>query len=603
VAVKIRVPFQAKSAIGARQTFDRLVLDAPDPTAVFDAQGHLLAANPAARREGSPGPASEGPPLTELLPFWTDDEGRVRLLEGLAEPLGLKNLEIRFRVYGEKQERVFWISADPAPGVGPGCFVATARDVSAKSAEIELLKICYEELATQSDRDPVTGFYSRERFRLILEREAARADRVARPLALLYVDLDDFKTLNDTHGHAAGDEYLFRLGEMLREELNASDLMGRFGGDEIAILVRDTDATAAAQEAEKLVAAFAKLTPEYDGRPLNLSASIGVAVYPEHAASPSDLVQAADVAMQQAKRRGRARFRVHDPHDEERARIGELRGQADRVRSALAEQRFVPVYQPVLDIQSGRIVSVETLVRLREDDGRLVSPGEFLDAAERFGFVTQIDRFVIASAFDALSAAHRRTFPDLEMNVNLSGHDFEDDELVAHISHLARSKWIRPDKVTFEITETAALRDLARVQHFTKALVAEGFRFALDDFGVGFSSFRYLRELPVASLKFDISYVKNLAVIEENRVFVRGIAEICRGLGIKTVAEGVETAEILNILKDLSVDRAQGHFVGRPAPELPTGEGVRRGGSRETNPKLKIPDLTKPPEPKGDTPR
>jgi EAL domain-containing protein (putative c-di-GMP-specific phosphodiesterase class I) len=140
--------------------------------------------------------------------------------------------------------------------------------------------------------------------------------------------------------------------------------------------------------------------------------------------------------------------------------------------------------------------------------------------------------------------------------------------------------------VTFEITETAALRDLARVQHFTRALVAEGFRFALDDFGVGFSSFRYLRELPVASLKFDISYVQSLATQPENRVFVRGIAEICRGLGIKTVAEGVESVEVLTVLKELGVDRAQGHYVGRPSPDLPTGDAGRRG-SKDLLPKLK----------------
>src|SRR6185369_11799451 len=159
------------------------------------------------------------PPLTMLVPFWTDDEGRRRLLEDTTGSAGVKNLEIRFRVYGEAKERVFWISTVAAPAAGPGAFVAVARDVSDKSAEMELLKICYEELATQSDRDPVTGFYSREHFRLVLDREIARADRISRPLTLLYLDLDDFKTLNDTHGHAAGDEYLFRLGEMLRGEL------------------------------------------------------------------------------------------------------------------------------------------------------------------------------------------------------------------------------------------------------------------------------------------------------------------------------------------------------------------------------------------------
>jgi diguanylate cyclase (GGDEF)-like protein len=555
----------------------RLLIDGPDPSALFDSVGHLLAANEAARGEGAPPPASDGPPLTFLLPFWTDDEGRTKVLAGAATDAGLKNLEVRFQVYGEKQERVFWISARRIPG-SDDRLVAVAREVSEKSAEMELLKICYEELASQSDRDVTTGFFSRDHFRLLLEREVARADRLSQQLSLIYIDLDNFKTLNDTHGIAAGDEYIYRLAELLRGLLSGGELVGRIAGDEFAAILRDTGAGEAAQQAEKLVASLAALAPVYDGRTLSLTASVGVAAYPEHASGPTELVQAADLAMQQAKRRGGSRARVHDPADKERDRLGTLRDQVDRIRRALAENRFVPVYQPVASIETGRVVAVETLARLQEPDGRLAAPGEFLDAAERFGFVTAIDRLVMAAALDALAVVQRRAFPELELALNLSGHDFEDDALVAHISNLARAKGVRPEKITFEITETAVLRDLARVQHFTRALVAEGFRFALDDFGIGFSSFRYLRELPVATLKFDISYIQNLVVEKENQVFVRGIAGICRDLGIKTVAEGVESSTILSILRDLGVDRAQGHYIGRPSSELPGADrsDVRR---------------------------
>jgi EAL domain-containing protein (putative c-di-GMP-specific phosphodiesterase class I) len=260
---------------------------------------------------------------------------------------------------------------------------------------------------------------------------------------------------------------------------------------------------------------------------------------------------------------------MHDPDDKERHRIQHMRGQVDRIRAALASGSFVPVFQPVAEVGTGKIVAVETLARLREPTGHLTTPDNFLDAAERFGFVTQIDRVVIAAAFERLAAGRQRISSSLEMAINLSGLDFEDDSLVADISRLARSKGIRPDRVTFEITETAVLRDLARVQNFTRALTAEGFRFALDDFGVGFSSFRYLRELPVSSLKLDISYVQNLARQPENRVFVRGITEICRGLGVKTVAEGVESREILDIVSTLGVDRVQGFHIGHPSPDLP----------------------------------
>jgi EAL domain-containing protein (putative c-di-GMP-specific phosphodiesterase class I) len=296
---------------------------------------------------------------------------------------------------------------------------------------------------------------------------------------------------------------------------------------------------------------------------------VGIALYPAHGRTVPDLVQAAYAAMEQAQQQGGARWRVHDPKDPERRRSGDMREQTVRIREAIEEQRFVPVFQPVQEITSGRIVSAETLARLRERDGTLQTPDQFLAAAERFGLVTAIDRLLIASTFEHVSAARSRLAPDFEIAINLSGIDFEDDKLVGDISHMARRKGIRPDRVTFEITETAALRDLPRVQSFTQALVAEGFRFALDDFGIGYSSFRYLRELPVSVLKFDVSYVQNLPIQAENRVFVRGIAEICRGLGVKTVAEGVESATVLNILRELGVDRAQGHYIGRPVPDLP----------------------------------
>ena len=297
-----------------------------------------------------------------------------------------------------------------------------------------------------------------------------------------------------------------------------------------------------------------------------------MAVFPDHAGGAADLFLAADLAMHQAKRRGGGRVRLHDPSDRERDRTGRLREQSNRIRAALAESRFVPYFQPVAEVGSGRIVAVETLARMREPDGRIALPAEFLGAAERFGIVTAIDRAIIAAAFDGLAVARKRISPELEIGINLSGLDFDDDTLVADISRMARAKGIRPERVTFEITETAALRDFDRVRDFTLALTGEGFHFALDDFGMGFSSFRYLRELPVSSLKLDISYVRDLPKEKANRVFVRGMAGICRGLGVKTVAEGVESEDVMEILPELGVDRAQGWHVGYPSPDLPVVE-------------------------------
>lgn len=542
----------------------------PDPLAVFDAAGRLLAANAAARGQGAPDPSGSDAPLGQLLPFWGDEEARERLLSAALAPGGASNLEVRVSFEDGARRKVFWVSARRLGEEEPARVVASARDVGLlRPLDGEAVPGEETAASNRESRDPVTGFLTRAAFQGLLDEAIEEAIRNRRPLALLFFDLDDFKALNDTHGLAAGDEYLRRLGEALERGLRPGRVFARLGGDEFGLLAPDTASAEAALEADNLVRFLTEFSPEYEGRRLQLTASVGVAVYPAHGQRASDLMLAADLAMHQAKARGRARFILHDPNARERERIGLLRGQADRIRAALANGLFVPLFQPIAEVATGRIVAAEALVRLREDDGSLTSPLEFLDAAERFGFVTALDRFVIGSVFDALVAGRRRIAPDLEVSVNLSGLDFEDDALVADISRLARLKGISPSRVTFEITETAALRDLGRVQDFTNALTSEGFRFALDDFGVGFSSFRYLRDLPMSTLKFDQSYVRDLPRKMENRVFVRGIAEICRGFGVKTVAEGVETPEILEILRELGVDRAQGYHVGYPVPELP----------------------------------
>ncbi len=551
----------------------------PDPAAIFDGRGRLLAVNPACQAEGAPGPTLSDAPLEQLVPFWIDPEGRERLLHGALKPGGVSNLELTVPLDDGTREKVFWVSAKSV-GVGMATRVIASARQMPRSGPIPEREQAPRTPPGLLYRDPVTGFLTRETFQVLLEEALGKAERDGRPLALLAFDLDDFKALNDTHGLAAGDEYLRALGIAVGNAVRPEMLVARLGGDEFGIVYPETSLAEAALEADNVLRLLGELSAYHDGRKLQLTASLGVAVYPEHGAKASDLMLAADLAMHQAKRRGRARFQLHDPSTGERERIGVLRRQADRIRGALGEGLFVPVFQPIAEVASGRVVGVETLVRLREEDGTLVSPESFLDAAERFGFVTAIDRVVITGAFDALIAARRRISPDLEVSINLSGLDFEDDTLVADISRMARAKGVRPSRITFEITETAALRDLGRVQDFTRALTSEGFRFALDDFGVGYSSFRYLRDLPMATLKFDQSYVKDLPKKLENRVFVRGIAEICRGLGVKTVAEGVETPEILSILRELGVDRAQGYFVGSPVPELPPAASAIPGLGR-----------------------
>ncbi len=545
-----------------------LLTDSPDPTALFDRAGRVLLANEAALAEGTPGPGTFDEAPESAQPFWTSPEGRESLIRAAGAPAGARNFEVRIPAGPETGERVFWVSTRIAAQEVEGGFLAAARDMTGFGTG--RLRADSGEVAERADA--LTGFANREQFHFELEREVARADLFGRPLALLVFGLDNFKTLNDTHGLLAGDEYLHCMAETLRGTLLGGETAGRVGGDEIAILLPGASAAEAAPRAETVIGLVRRLAPQWEGNALTLTASAGVAIFPEHAGGAADLFLAADLAMHQAKRRGGARVRLHDPSDRERDRTGRLREQSTRIRAALAESRLIPYFQPVAEVGSGRIVGVETLARMRENDGRIALPAEFLGAAERFGIVTAIDRAIITAAFDSLAAARKRISSELEISINLSGLDFDDDTLVADISRIARAKGIRPERVTFEITETSALRDFDRVRDFTLALTGEGFHFALDDFGMGFSSFRYLRELPVSSVKLDISYVRDLPRQKANRVFVRGMADICRGLGVKTVAEGVESGEVMDLLPELGVDRAQGWYVGYPSPDLPAIE-------------------------------
>ena len=293
-----------------------------------------------------------------------------------------------------------------------------------------------------------------------------------------------------------------------------------------------------------------------------------MAVFPDHAGGASDLFLAADLAMHQAKRRGGGRVRLHDPSDRERDRTGRLREQSNRIRASLAESRFVPYFQPVAEVGSGRIVAVETLARMREPDGRITLPAEFLGAAERFGIVTAIDRAIIAAAFDGLAVSPNASAPS-SRSASTSR---------ARTSTTMRSSptsrgWLGPRASGPSASRSRSPRPqpcaISTACGTSRSRSPERASTSRSTTSAWVSSFRYLRELPVSSLKLDISYVKDLPKEKANRVFVRGMASICRGLGVKTVAEGVESKEVMDILPELGVDRAQGWHVGFPEPALP----------------------------------
>lgn len=417
-----------------------------------------------------------------------------------------------------------------------------------------------ERLAFLADHDPLTGLLNRRRFQEELERHVALARRYGHEGALLYMDLDQFKYINDTFGHQSGDRFLLATAQRLTAALRRSDVLGRLGGDEFGVILPETGAEEAVRVAEHLLAA---LRPE-DGESPAVGASIGIVAFPRHGERAGDLLARADMAMYAAKERGRNRWQLFDPDDPQLARMhGRLHWEA-RLRRALAEDGFVLHYQPVFRLRPQREVShYEVLLRLPEPDGGLVPPAAFLDIAERFGLIDELDLWVVDHAL-ARQAAWQRAGHPVTLAVNLSGRHLGSRRMLEGIRAAIARRGADPGRIVFEVTETAAVESMAQAQAFVRALRELGCRIALDDFGAGFSSFHYLRHLPVDHVKIDGSFVRRLRDDAVDRLFVRAIVQLADGLGIGTVAEFVEDEETLEVLEALGVEMAQGYHLGRP---------------------------------------
>lgn len=422
-----------------------------------------------------------------------------------------------------------------------------------------------DQLLDLANHDPLTGLFNRRRFNEEIERQLSTARRYGMTGALLFLDLDQFKDVNDSRGHRAGDDLLVALARLLRERLRETDVIARLGGDEFAVLLPHTDETEAGLVAQSLLDAIRGETFTIAGSPFGVTASIGVALFPAHASTASELLSSADLAMYEAKERGRNRISVFAQELDWQARIESRIGWQHRIREALEHDRFVLHAQPILDLQTGSVSQYELLIRAAEVDGELVLPGVFLGIAERSGLIQDIDRWVVQRAIKTLAelAAAGR---DARVEVNLSAKAFSDRGLLPLIQGSLASAGVEPARLVLEVTETAAIANIDEAREFIETLRAIGCRFALDDFGVGFSSFAHLKYLPVDYLKIDGSFIRELSQSEVDQHLVRAIVEVARSLGKQTIAEFVNDDETVLLLQKYGVDFAQGFHIGRPQP-------------------------------------
>ncbi len=432
------------------------------------------------------------------------------------------------------------------------------------------------QLAHLASHDLLTNLYNRRRFEEELEHTLAQARRYGVRGALLWMDLDQFKQVNDSLGHQAGDELLVGLGTLLTEGLRDADVAARFGqgedpflarlgGDEFAVLLPHTDAAGAQEVAERLLEAVKRHTLSANGQPVRVTTSIGVALFPEHGLTLEELLSRADQALYRAKEAGRNCARIYAP-DEEHKRQGEPEvAWAQRIRSGLEADRFELYAQPILELATGVVNRYELLLRLRGEADRLYFPGAFLSVAERFGLMQDLNRWVVRRAVRML-ASLQGAAGGVVLEVNLSGKAFNDDVLLDLIRDELEASGVAPERLVFEMTETAAVVDFYRARAFIAQLKALGCRFALDDFGVGFSSFYALKQLPFDYLKIDGGFIQNLHADPNDEHLVRAMVQVARGLGKRTVAEFVEDEATLARLREIGVDFAQGYYIGRPAP-------------------------------------
>jgi diguanylate cyclase (GGDEF)-like protein len=411
-------------------------------------------------------------------------------------------------------------------------------------------------------RDVLTGLPNRVYLQKILPRLIKRAARDKSRLALLYVDLDHFKNVNDSLGHAAGDKLLLAVGHRLRAAVSTHDVVVRMGGDEFVVVANALPSAEVVNSIADRIRRALVVPLDVDGVTMFASPSIGISVYPEDGLDAEQLLKHADIALNHAKDRGRGNHQFYTP--EMNARLRERFGLERALRQALERNELTLEYQPSFDLQTLRPVSLEALLRWRTADGTYIPPSRFIPIAEQSGLIVDIGEWVLRTVCLQLSEWQRHHVPLLPVSVNISVRQFEHSQLANVVAVLADELGIDASLLHFEITESAAMQNSQQHLGSLQALRNLGSRILIDDFGTGYSSLSYLKHLPIDTLKIDRAFVRDMAVDANDAAIVRAIVGVAKSLGLQLVAEGIETAEQLECLRKLDCDCGQGFYFSPP---------------------------------------
>lgn len=460
--------------------------------------------------------------------------------------------------------------------------VIAFRDISER-------KMMEEKLRWQATHDHLTGLYNRRYYESHLEQEINKVHRSGIMSAVVYLDLDRFKYVNDTAGHEVGDQLLIDLSQELNKHLRRSDVAARIGGDEFALILNNVDEKLATGIADEIRLSLANLRVHHEDKVYHVNASFGVAMMDMPNLTAGDLMANADIACHISKRMGRNQTHLYEKSSDERNAMGSELGWSTRIKEALDKDKFVLHYQPImrmkdvdlinLPAQDGvlwqrhinehnKVYSYEVLVRMINDDGEINYPDSFIPTAERFNLMTDIDMWVLENALQELVSTGL-SGSQMHLSINISGNTVDSDDSLDRIKGLIEKYNISPGSLTFEVTETCAIASLEQANDFISELRRIGCRFSLDDFGSGFCSFSQLKNLPTDYVKIDGQFVRSMARGATDRAIVTAMNDVAHSLGRYTVAEYVESPEIVRLLKICGVDKIQGNYISEPLTELP----------------------------------
>jgi two-component system, chemotaxis family, CheB/CheR fusion protein len=570
-----------KERLLARATLESI----SDAVITVDAQENIEYINPCAQKlTGYPGKAALGKKLNQVFRLY-DSKGHYSLNEQLSEKL-MRQESIAYTDIVQLKhltDEEYSIEYSMAPLISKEDeylgSVLSFVDVSNKQSLLQ-------QMTWQAQHDPLTGLVNRKEFENRLENALVSAKTFNREHALLYLDLDQFKIVNDTCGHHAGDELLRQLAGVLATHIRSRDTLARMGGDEFAMLLENNSLDQAQSIAEKINEIVQDFRYSFESRIFKIGASIGVVSINNDTRNVQTVLSDADSACYAAKEAGRNRVEIHSPDNVDLQSRRRDMHWVSRINHAIDENRLVLYFQNIKSLKNHQKLHYEVLIRLVDENGELVPPGAFLPAAERYGLMTNLDQWVIKRLLLELNKFNVNSMP--EISVNLSGISLSDPRFLANVSEMINANAGLANKICFEITETAAIINFRAAQEFIRSMKKFGCLFALDDFGSGMSSFGYLKNLPVDFLKIDGTFVKDVLVDEIDLFMVESINRIGQLMNMKTIAECAENEAIIEKLTEVGVDYAQGYGIGYPIPLDEFTLALNLNDKNKTKPESKI---------------